>query len=80
MFYIPGKDPINVEDVLTWQKKFDEMSEQLVNSSLKPEDKISKIKALTDANQPTLNRLPITVKMQNIGKQATRINTVKGQS
>ena len=62
------------------QRKFDEISEQLVNSSLKPEEKISKLKALVDANQPTLNRLPITVKMQYIGKQATRINNVKGQS
>ena len=79
-FYIPGKDPQEVSDVLTWQAKFDQMSEQLVNSSLNPEDKISKLKALVDANQPTLNRLPITVKMQYIGKQATRINTVKGQS
>jgi hypothetical protein len=79
-FYIPNKDPIEVSDVLTWQSKFDQMSEQLVNSSLNPEDKISKLKALVDANQPTLNRLPITVKMQYIGKQATRINTVKGQS
>jgi len=80
MFYIPGKDPQELSDVLTWQTKFDQMSEQLVNSSLKPEEKISKLKALVDANQPTLNRLPITVKMQYIGKQATRINTVKGQS
>jgi hypothetical protein len=79
-FYIPGKDPLELSDVLTWQAKFDEMSEQLVNSSLNPEDKISKLKALVDANQPTLNRLPITVKMQYIGKQATRINTVKGKS
>lgn len=79
-FYIPGKDSLELSDVLTWQTKFDQMSEQLVNSSLTPEDKISKLKALVDANQPTLNRLPITVKMQYIGKQATRINTVKGQS
>jgi hypothetical protein len=79
-FYIPGKDSLELSDVLTWQAKFDQMSEQLVNSSLNPEDKISKLKALVDANQPTLNRLPITVKMQYIGKQATRINTVKGQS
>ncbi len=79
-FYIPGKDPQELSDVLTWQAKFDEISEQLVNSSLNPEDKISKLKALVDANQPTLNRLPITVKMQYIGKQATRINTVKGKS
>jgi hypothetical protein len=77
-FYIPGKDSLELSDVLTWQTKFDQMSEQLVNSSLTPEDKISKLKALVDANQPTLNRLPITVKMQYIGKQATRINTVKG--
>ncbi len=73
-------DPLELSDVLTWQAKFDEISEQLVNSSLNPEDKISKLKALVDANQPTLNRLPITVKMQYIGKQATRINTVKGKS
>ncbi len=79
-FYIPNKDPLELSDVLTWQAKFDEISEQLVNSSLNPEDKISKLKALVDANQPTLNRLPITVKMQYIGKQATRINTVKGKS
>ena len=79
-FYIPGKDSLELSDVLTWQAKFDEMSEQLVNSNLNPEDKISKLKALVDANQPTLNRLPITVKMQYIGKQATRINTVKGKS
>jgi hypothetical protein len=77
-FYIPGKDPLELSDVLTWQAKFDEMSEKLVNSSLTNEDKISKLKALVDANQPTLNRLPITVKMQNVSKQATRINTVKG--
>ena len=77
-FYIPGKDPQEVSDALTWQTKFDEMSEKLVNSSLTNEDKISKLKALVDANQPTLNRLPITVKMQNLSKQATRINTVKG--
>lgn len=80
MFYMPNKDPQELSDVLTWQSKFDEISEQLVNSSLNPEDKISKLKALVDANQPTLNRLPITVKMQHIGKQATRINTVKGKS
>jgi hypothetical protein len=79
-FYIPGKDPLELSDVLTWQGKFDEMSEQLVNSSLNPEDKISKLKALVEANQPTLNRLPVTVKMQYIGKQATRINNVKGKS
>jgi hypothetical protein len=79
-FYIPGKDSLELSDVLTWQAKFDQMSEQLVNSNLPNEDKISKLKALVDANQPTLNRLPITVKMQYIGKQATRINTVKGQS
>lgn len=79
-FYIPGKDSLELSDVLTWQTKFDEISEQLVNSSLSNEDKISKLKALVDANQPTLNRLPITVKMQYIGKQATRINTVKGKS
>ena len=80
MFYMPNKDPQELSDVLTWQSKFDEISEQLVNSSLSPEDKISKLKALVDANQPTLNRLPITVKMQNISKQATRMNTVKGKS
>ena len=80
MFYMPNKDPQELSDVLTWQSKFDEISEQLVNSSLSSEDKISKLKALVDANQPTLNRLPITVKMQYIGKQATRINTVKGTS
>jgi len=78
-FYIPGKDPLELTDVLTWQAKFDEISEQLVNSSLNPEDKISKLKALVEANQPTLNRLPVTVKMQYIGKQATRINNVKGK-
>ena len=77
-FYIPGKDSLELSDVLTWQAKFDEMSDKLVNSSLPNEDKISKLKALVDANQPTLNRLPITVKMQNVSKQATRINTVKG--
>jgi hypothetical protein len=77
-FYIPGKDSLELSDVLTWQAKFDEMSDKLVNSSLTNEDKISKLKALVDANQPTLNRLPITVKMQNVSKQATRINTVKG--
>ena len=80
MFYMPNKDPQELSDVLTWQSKFDEISEQLVNSSLSPEDKISKLKALVDVNQPTLNRLPVTVKMQYIGKQATRINHVKGQS
>ena len=79
-FYIPNKDPLELSDILTWQAKFDEISEQLVNSSLSNEDKISKLKALVDANQPTLNRLPVTVKMQYIGKQATRINTVKGKS
>jgi len=77
-FYIPGKDSLELSDVLTWQAKFDEMSDKLVNSNLPNEDKISKLKALVDANQPTLNRLPITVKMQNVSKQATRINTVKG--
>ena len=80
MFYMPNKDPQELSDVLTWQSKFDEISEQLVNSSLSPEDKISKLKALVDVNQPTLNRLPVTVKMQYIGKQATRMNTVKGKS
>lgn len=79
-FFIPGKDPLELSDVLTWQAKFDEISEQLVNSSLTSEDKISKLKALVDANRPTLDRLPVTVKMQNIGKQATRINNVKGTS
>lgn len=79
-FYIPNKDPQELSDVLTWQAKFDEISEQLVNSSLNPEDKISKLKALVEANKPTLDRLPVTVKMQYIGKQATRINNVKGKS
>jgi len=80
IFFIPGKDPLELSDVLTWQAKFDEMSNKIVDSSLTKEDKISKLKALVDVNQPTLNRLPVTVKMQYIGKQATRINTVKGQS
>jgi hypothetical protein len=80
IFFIPGKDPLELSDVLTWQAKFDEMSNKIVDSSLTKEDKISKLKALVDVNQPTLNRLPVTVKMQYIGKQATRMNTVKGQS
>lgn len=79
-FYMPSKDPQELSDVLTWQAKFDEISEQLVNSSLNPEDKISKLKALVDANRPTLDRLQVTAKMQIIGKQATRINNVKGKS
>ena len=77
-FFIPGKDPINCPDVLTWEKNFDAMSEQLVNSGLSIEDKVAKLKALIDVNSPTLDRLPVDKKVLYIGRQATRINKAKG--
>jgi hypothetical protein len=77
-FFVPGKEAQEVSDLLTWQAKFDEMNDKLVNSSLSSEDKISKLKALFEANELTLNRLPITLKMQYLGKHATRIKNVKG--
>jgi len=77
-FFIPGKDAISCPDVLTWEKNFDAMSEQLVNSSLPTEDKVAKLKALIDVNLPTLDRLPVDKKVLYIGRQATRINRTKG--
>ena len=77
-FIIPGKDSEEVSDVLTWSNKFDEISDKIVNSSLSIEDKTSKLKALVESNQPTLQRLPVDVRMQHIGRQATRINKLKG--
>jgi hypothetical protein len=77
-FFIPGKDAISCPDLLTWEKNFDAMSEQLVNSSLPTEDKVAKLKALIDVNLPTLDRLPVDKKVLYIGRQATRINRTKG--
>ncbi|CAB4161044.1 Essential recombination function protein [uncultured Caudovirales phage] len=77
-FFIPNKEAISCPDLLTWEKNFDAMSEQLVNSSLPTEDKIAKLKALIDVNLPTLDRLPVDKKVLYIGRQATRINKTKG--
>ena len=79
-FFIPGKDAISCSDILTWEQNFDAISEQLVNSSLSNEDKISKLKVLVEVNLPTLDRLSPETKVKYIGRQATRINKVKGTS
>ena len=79
-FFIPGKDAIPCSDILTWEQNFDAISEQLVNSSLSNEDKISKLKVLVEVNLPTLDRLSPETKVKYIGRQATRINKVKGTS
>ena len=79
-FYVPNKEAVSCPDILTWEKNFDAMSEQLVNSSLSSEDKISKLKALVEANLPTLDRLSPETKVKYLGRQATRMNKVKGTS
>ena len=78
IFYIPGKDPLECPDLLTWEKNFDQISEQLLTTSLSTDDKISKLKALMDANRPTLDRLSPETRVKYVGRQATRMNKAKG--
>jgi hypothetical protein len=78
LFYIPGKDAIVCPDLLTWEGNFDQISEQLLTTSLSTDDKISKLKALMEANRPTLDRMSPETRVKYVGRQATRMNKAKG--
>jgi hypothetical protein len=78
LFYIPGKDAVVCPDLLTWEKNFDQMSEQLLTTSLSTDEKISKLKALMEANRPTLDRMSPETRVKYVGRQATRMNKAKG--
>ena len=78
LYYIPGKDAVVCPDLLTWEQNFDQMSEQLLTTSLSTDEKISKLKALMEANRPTLDRMSPETRVKYVGRQATRMNKAKG--
>ena len=78
LFYIPGKDAVVCPDLLTWEQNFDQISEQLLTTSLSTDEKISKLKALMEANKPTLDRMSPDTRVKYVGRQATRMNKAKG--